>query len=166
MFHILRRSSDPEPSPGATHALAHIGRLSWFVATILGGVLLIGMALFPIVAAASPSLQAATSSSDNRPLLKVVPAVVDPSDTNFYCKLQQPIATCHVTLTERLNSTLSLHWFTRSDIPVKISPSSGSLSPGQSVRVTITINLTTCNSIPKVYFVGPKNVASVILFCD
>ena len=168
MFHLLRRSPDPEPSPRAPHARPYTGRFLWVVATILGAVLVIGLASFPMQAAASPSVGVGVAStSSNRPLLKVVPTFIDVLNPNPYCTNISKLPTiCHVTLTERVDSTLPLHWFSRSDLPAKFKPSSGNLSPGQSVKVTITINLTRCNGSTNLDFVGPKNVANVTLFCD
>lgn len=163
MFHLLRRSPDCEPSL----LQAHTRRLVWGVATLLGAVLVVTMALFPLQVAASPALGVgALASSTHPPLLKVVPKVVDPDHNNVYCKKTVSGALCHVTLTETLHSSGPLHWFTRTDVSLTAHPSSGNLSPGQSVGVMITENASTCSGGPNVYFIGPKNVVSVEVFCD
>ena len=168
MFHLFRRTPDSQPSPGTTPTQAHPRRLLWGVATLFGGMLIFALALFPLPVAASPASGAgAVSSSTTLPLLKLVPTVVDPDHTDFYCKvLPSSTSVCHVRLTEKIDSSRSLHWFTRSDVSLKPTPSSGNLSPGQSVEVKITVNLSTCLGGPSVYFIGPKNVVSVIVFCD
>ncbi len=166
MFHLARRS--PKLSTRATHAQAHTSRFAWAVAALSGVVLVAAMALFPLQAAAAPSRQAgAFSSSTHPPLLKLVPKVVDPDHPNFYCQPHfPPGAFCHVRLTETLGSSGPLHWFTRADVSLKPHPSSGNLSPGQSVEVMITVNRSTCLGGPSVYFIGPKNLVSVEVFCD
>jgi hypothetical protein len=126
----------------------------WVFATIFSLALVFGVASFPTLAASGS------------PTLKVVPKNVGIPGDGINCNGPHSGAftwICHVTLTETLSSGKPLHWFTRSDRPAKFSPANGNLSPGQSVQVTIATNF--CGGYTNFYFVGPKNVATVIYQC-
>jgi len=104
-------------------------------------------------------------AASGNPTLKVVPKNVGIPGDGINCKSILPNGTsvCHVTLTETLSSGKPLNWFTRSDFPAKFAPSSGRLSPGQSVKVTITTRF--CGGFTNFYSVGPKNVATTTFQC-
>jgi hypothetical protein len=74
---------------------------------------------------------------------------------------------CHVTISEAIGAQGKLHWTTRSDTPstttTTFSPSSGTLSPGQQVRVTITTSF--CGGFAHFFFKGPSNTVKVTYLC-
>lgn len=155
MFHFRFHSGVREPS--GTQAALHgrLPRFMWVVVTIFSLLLVFGVASLPALAATGT------------PTLKVVPKFVDPDHTNSYCHGGSPsVSYCYVRLTETLSSSKPLHWSTRTDVSLTVHPSSGNLSPGQSVNVKITVDRSTCLGGPNVYFIGPKNVATVEVFCD
>lgn len=74
---------------------------------------------------------------------------------------------CHVTISEAAGAHGKLHWTTSSDTPsttkTTFSPSSGTLSPGQKVRVTITTSF--CGGFAHFFFKGPSNTVKVTYLC-
>ena len=148
MFHRVSRSTSSERSH------KRLGGLKWGIVAILA-----------LVAIGTSTAAFAASASSASDLLKVVPQNVGIPGDGINCKgiLANGTSVCHVTLTEVKSASSSLHWFTRSDFPAKFSPSSGNLSPGQSVQVKITTKF--CGGFTNFYFVGPKNVATVQFAC-
>jgi hypothetical protein len=71
--------------------------------------------------------------------------------------------TCHVTVSETKASSKSLNWSAVGDSATTITPSSGSLSPGQHVHVTIVT--TDCGGYFHWKFVGPQNTVGVRYQC-
>ena len=152
MSRFFHQGNKREPSR-TTSFLAPISRFTWVFATLLSLVLVFGAVSLPAFAASG------------LPTLKVVPKNVGIPGDGIDCKgiLSNETSVCHVTLTETVSSGKPLHWFTRSDFPATFSPSSGNLSPGQSVKVSITTHF--CGGYTNFYFVGPKNVATVTFQC-
>src|SRR5438105_13367823 len=154
MFHRVSRSTSFETSH------RRLGGLRWGIVAVL---VLVAIGASTAALAAGPS--SASANVTHLALLKVVPKNVGIPGDGINCKGIDPKvgSVCHVTLTEVKSASKSLHWCTRSDFPAKFSPSSGSLSPGQSVQVTITTKF--CGGYTNFYFVGPKNVATVTFQC-
>lgn len=150
---LSHQSHDHASSPKETPPHIRPRNIVWVLATILGLALLLGLASAP------------TFAASGAPTLKVVPKNVGIPGDGINCKgiLSNGTSVCHVTLTETKSSSKSLHWFTRSDFPARFNPSSGNLTPGQSVQVTITTKF--CGGYTNFYFVGPKNVATVTFQC-
>jgi hypothetical protein len=154
MFHLQHQAGACEPSGTATARRGQLPRFLWVVAVLLGAALLFGAARFPVLAATGT------------PTLKVVPKNVGIPGDGINCTGPHNGAftwICHVTLTELKSSSKPLHWYTRSDQPARFTPANGNLSPGRSVQVTIATNA--CGGFTNFYFVGPKNVATVIYQC-
>ncbi len=155
MFHFRHQSGIPASSGTQTALRGRLPRFIWVVTLVFGLALVFGAASLPVLAATGA------------PTLKAVPRFVNPDYTNFYCHQgSPPLSICHVRLNETLSSSKPLHWVTRTDVSLTVHPSSGNLSPGQGVDVKITVNLSTCAGGPNVYFIGPKNVATVVVACD
>ena len=148
MFYRVSRSTSSNTSHKG------FGGLKWGIVAILA-----------LVAIGTSTAALAAGAASGADLLKVVPKNVGIPGDGINCKgiLPNGTSVCHVTLTEVKSASSSLHWFTRSDFPAKFSPSSGNLSPGQSVQVKITTKF--CGGNTNFYFVGPKNVATVTFAC-
>ncbi len=158
---FFHRSTDAELFRKETASYAHMRTFKWVIAVLFVVVLLVSAAR-----ASTFSARASAPSVDHRPLLKVVPKQVGIPGDGINCTGPHSGAytwICHVTLTELKSSSGPLHWITRSDRAAKFVPSNGTLSPGQSVQVTISTNF--CGGFTNFYFVGPKNVATVIYQC-
>lgn len=153
MFRFRHSAGDPTLNGTQTTLYHRLPRFMWVIATLLSLAFLFGVVSLPAFAATG------------QPTLKVVPKNVGIPGDGINCKgiLANGTSVCHVTLTETKSSSKGLHWFTRSDFPAKFSPSSGNLTPGQSVQVTITTKF--CGGFTNFYFVGPKNVATVTFQC-
>ncbi len=72
------------------------------------------------------------------PVLKVNPIALSPADTQ-HCQGGINKPTCTVTVSEAANSEGNVNWTPSSDMGagVQFSPPTGTLSPGQSVTITI-----------------------------
>ena len=152
MSSFFHRDSEREPSR-ITFSFISIPTFAWVFAALLTLMLVFSVSSLPALAASV------------LPTLKVSPKNVGIPGDGINCKgiTSKGVSVCHVTLTETVSSSKPLHWFTRSDFPATFSPSNGNLSPGQSVKVTITTRF--CGGFTNFYFVGPKNVATVTFQC-
>jgi hypothetical protein len=73
---------------------------------------------------------------------------------------------CLARVSSRPDAQSNLHWFAFTNVPghIAFSPSSGVLTPGQSVLVTITIPLNACT--PGLFFFrGPINTHTITWAC-
>lgn len=100
------------------------------------------------------------------PTLSVRPTTIF---ANQQCKLGATSGDwiCSVSLVNNSN-TLSLHWFASSSVNnISISPSRGTLPPGQSSSVQLSIPQSDCSPSGKgtVTFTGPGNTATVVWSC-
>jgi len=121
-------------------------------------------ALSTLILVLSASTLPALAAS-NIPTLKVSPKNVGIPGDGINCKgiTSKGVSVCHVILAETARSGKPLHWSTGSDFPASFSPSNGYLTPGQSVKISITTSF--CGGFTNFYFVGPKNVATVTFQC-
>ena len=157
MLHHFHPATNAESSRKETYPHAYICTFTWVISVLFVTLLASGTRTAPLAAQASSSMTV--------PLLKVMPKQVGIPGDGSNCKGVLPNGTsvCHVRVSETVSSSEPIHWSTRSDFPAKFSPSSGDLSPGQSVQVTITTKF--CGGYTHFYFVGPHNVATVRFQC-
>jgi hypothetical protein len=97
------------------------------------------------------------------PILAVSPAGLGPNN----CILGKDSWTCTVTLSLASGFQGNLNWSASSNLSdVAFTPSSGTLAPGQSVRVTISISDVTCPATTTLSFEGPRNTVDVAWSCS
>jgi hypothetical protein len=99
------------------------------------------------------------------PTLAVNPTFIN---TSRQCKLGQAgglVWQCSVSLTNNSNA-LSLSWSASSNVNnINISPSEGTLSPGQTMQVQVSLPQSDCPMKGILSFTGPANTANVELYC-
>jgi hypothetical protein len=87
---------------------------------------------------------------------------------NRLCTIDQTggLWICSVLLTNNSN-TVSLNWSAASGINgVNLKPSSGTLPPGQSISVQITVPISDCPTKGILTFTGPANTVTVEWYCS
>jgi hypothetical protein len=88
--------------------------------------------------------------------------------SNRQCTLDQTggLWVCSVSLTNNSN-TLSLNWSANSSglKGVKLSQFNGTLSPGQTIQVQVTVPLSDCPIKGILSFTGPANTVTVEWYC-
>src|SRR5437868_5225648 len=130
MFRLFSRSSSNESAQRASFRQTR-GRVFLVI-----GVVVLAFAI-------TGSLPAVSTFAAGGPHLKVNPTFVGiPGDGPNCNGPHGNNWVCHVTISEAAGAQGKLHWTTSSDTPstttTTFSPSSGTLSPGQQIRVTIT----------------------------
>jgi hypothetical protein len=126
------------------------------------------MAVVALALAITGGITALSTLAAGRPHLKVNPTFVGiPGDGPNCNGPHGNNWVCHVTISEAVGAQGKLHWTTSSDTPstttTTFSPSSGTLSPGQQVRVTITTSF--CGGFAHFFFKGPSNTVKVTYQC-
>ncbi len=126
------------------------------------------IAVVALALAITGSLTAVSTFASGGPRLKVDPTFVGiPGDGPNCNGPHGNNWVCHVTISEAAGAQSKLHWTTSSDTPstttTTFSPSSGTLSPGQKVRVTITTSF--CGGYAHFFFKGPSNTVKVTYLC-
>lgn len=105
-----------------------------------------------------------TSAPPPNPMLVVTPTSIGTPGDGTNCSNYVPPVTCTVTLSESSNSQSSLNWNTSNGgINATFSPASGSLSPGQTIKVTITTS--SCGGSWPLYFEASWNTVTVTYSC-
>lgn len=102
----------------------------------------------------------------SQPILTVNPSSVDTTNSTV-CQIGNGVFICTVTLTSNRGTT-NLDWTaSSSNKNVTFSPGSGSIAPGKSATVTITIPMSDCDlaSPPSLSFTGPANTVDVPVTC-
>lgn len=110
---------------------------------------------------------AVTLTVVSQPILTVSPSSINTGDSTM-CQIGRAVYICTVTLTSNRSTQLNLDWTaTSSDAGTTFSPASGSIAPGKSVTVTVTISFNTCNlpTVPPLTFTGPANTVNVPVTC-
>ena len=103
----------------------------------------------------------------SQPILSVTPGSINTGDSTT-CQLGNAVYLCSITLTSNRSTQLNLNWTaTGSDGGITFSPGSGSIAPGKSVTITVTISFNSCNlpSPPSLTFTGPANTVMVPVTC-
>jgi hypothetical protein len=99
------------------------------------------------------------------PTLSAAPTLIY---ANQQCKinLSSNLWICSVSLTNNSN-TLSLHWSARSSgiKGIRFNQSNGTLSPGQTLQVKVSVPQTDCPIKGILSFTGPANTANVEWYC-
>ncbi len=109
---------------------------------------------------------AVTLTVVSQPILTVTPSSINTGDSTM-CQIGRAVYICTVTLSNS-SAQLNLNWTAASsDAGTTFSPASGSIAPGKSVTVTVTISFNTCNlpAVPPLAFTGPANTVSVPVTC-
>jgi|GEM_PF-982128 len=110
-----------------------------------------------------PPTQTPTQGPTQPPTLTVSPSPIDSTDTKTCVyDSSSSVWTCNITLSEDSNSSGSLNWSASTpDIAgVNFSPTGGTLNPGGSKQVGITIPVSSCTSGSFIFTVqGGKTVA-------
>jgi hypothetical protein len=126
------------------------------------------LAIVALALAITGSLTVVSTRAASGPHLKVNPTAIGIPGDGPNCN--GPYGNnwvCHVTVSEAADAHGKLHWTTSSDVPATttatFSPSHGTLSPGQKVRVTITT--TFCGGYAHFFFKGPANTVTVTYQC-
>lgn len=108
----------------------------------------------------SPTPSPTPSPSPTPPTLTVNPIVLTPGSN---CTSFTTTSICRVLLGETANSTGNLNWTSNGGV-FSFSPASGTLSPGQTIVVTITAYV--CDGIRGLSFSGPANAIHVEYNCQ
>lgn len=105
----------------------------------------------PVMTPATATPTAAPTPPSQPPAHAPAPAILDvrPSSMSIVGHLDCGASgafTCAAVVLSRSSNQSTLHWTTSTSVPghVTFSPASGSLAPGQSIRITITVPLTDC----------------------
>lgn len=101
------------------------------------------------------------------PKLSVSPTSLDANNTD-QCSYntESQLSNCTVTVTNT-SSVAGLNWSASGDVGATVSPQSGTLGPGSSARVAISVPLSNCiiDSLHVATFKGPANSVGVIWAC-
>jgi len=101
-----------------------------------------------------------------KPTLVVTPTAIGIPGDGTNCSTYGPPVTCTITLSEPSNAQGGLSWSATTstgDNKSTITPSSGTLSPGQSITVTITTPL--CGGRWSYYFIVDGVATAVVYSC-
>jgi FlaG/FlaF family flagellin (archaellin) len=139
-----------------------IGAAGVILAAIISGIFLLRSTTGngPI----SPGSHSVTPSPTPTPMLVITPTSIGIPGDGTNCSSYLSPVTCTVTLSESSSSQSSLNWNTSNGgTDATFSPSSGILSPGQTIQVTITTSY--CGRSLALYFEASWNTVTVTYSC-
>lgn len=130
--------------------------MSWMAVAISIGVIALAMGTSMVKPGWQPHTRLVASPGN-------VGAPGDATNSSTTCPYSARVWVCALVVSEEASSNRAASWNASSDAMASFSPPSGTLRPGTSENVTVSIS--SCGGQYTLNFTGPQNTASVTFLC-